>query len=72
MQLIEHLKTIGAGHSNITDDGIGLTLLDFCQQAIGLFETAILNACLIECAFEHPADGIVVVDHPDVCNFSHH
>lgn len=58
-------QTVHPGHSNVgQDDGwcfVGQSLQDiFCRRKQGDW-----NARLIECLFQYPANGSIIVDDPD-------
>ena len=69
LQDLEHAQAVGARHAHIGNQhvGLGAALVEAVEGLVGVFKTYRLVAFLAERLFQHPANGAVVVDHPNGC-----
>src|SRR5690606_17596544 len=63
--LRQHVQAAGAGHADIGNDHVRLLAGQATEHAVGAVETLRGESTLLQCLFQHPADGAVVVDDPD-------
>ena len=63
---IEQVEAGLAGHAHVGDEHVGLAAAQCRERAVGVLERGGRHARLLERALEHPADGGVVVDDPDL------
>ena len=66
MQAIEQRNAAHARHADIGNEDIRLTVFYRLKQVFRAFEAARLHVCLPQRFFEHPANRLVIVDHPDI------
>jgi hypothetical protein len=63
---VKQVETGPARHADVGDEHIGLAAAQRRERAVGVVEGARGHARLFQGAFEHPADGRIVVDDPDL------
>ncbi len=71
LNLAQQLQAVDTGHADVGDQHIRPPVGDGVQGAVAVFEAGHGEAALLERLLQHPADGAVVVDHPDVALLSH-
>ena len=69
--LAEQLQAVGVGHANVADDRVGLAPLKPRAHPGGALEPFHREPRAAEGAFEHPPDGLVIVDDPDLALAAH-
>ena len=63
---VEQVESALARHADIGHEHVGFFASQRVQDGFRVFERCRLHAGLFQGAFEHPADGGIVVDEPDV------
>ena len=63
--LSKQRQAIDIGHSNITDNDIGLMLFELRENFFTRAKALYLKRRLFQRFFQHPAYGFVIVNHPD-------
>jgi hypothetical protein len=67
----QQLQTAGAGHADVADQDVRVLTLQPCQSAVSVIEADRFHALLLQCLFQHPADGSVIINNPDIFSSAH-
>ena len=70
-QARQQFQPVGARHPNIRHHRVGPVSLERIQHARRAFERRDRHAVALERLFQHPTDGVVVVDDPNVLFSAH-
>ena len=65
--LAQQVDAVDPGHPDVADDRVGLFAVQAGKQSVAGFETDRVDTLLLQRPLQHPADGSVVVHHPDSC-----
>jgi hypothetical protein len=64
-------KAVAARHPNVADQHARMLALQPPQGRIATVETGGRHPRLLQCPFQHPANGAVVIDDPDLLTLFH-
>ncbi len=72
VNLGQQFEAAAAGHANVGDQHIGSIASQRRERRVGVIERGRRHASLAQRALEHPADGGIVVDEPDIKRLDGH
>jgi hypothetical protein len=66
VDLLQQIEAVDAGHADVGQDHVGALALQRLHDADAVGEAGHIHVGLAQRALQHPADGAVVVDDPDL------